>query len=55
MPTLVLLILFGIVLIWFLLSPLFSKIGSFVIKKTDGIMTDEDKNNKEEKKKRRIK
>lgn len=49
MPALVLLILIGIVIIWFLLSPFFDKIGSFVIRKINGITADENKNNKEEK------
>lgn len=48
MPALVLLILIGIVIIWFLLSPFFDKIGSFVIRKINGITADENKNNKEE-------
>ena len=49
MPALVLLILIGIEIIWFLLSPFFDKIGSFVIRKINGITADENKNNKEEK------
>lgn len=49
MPALVLLILIGIVIIWFLLSPFFDKIDSFVIRKINGITADENKNNKEEK------
>ena len=41
MPALVLLILIGIVIIWFLLSPFFTEIGSFVYKIIKNSVTEE--------------
>ena len=48
MPVLTILIVVGLIILWFLLSPLFSRIGSFVYKLFTNATTEEI-NNKEEK------
>lgn len=47
MPVLTILIVVGLIILWFLLSPLFSKIGSFVYKLFTNATTE--KINKKEK------
>lgn len=47
MITFIILLIIGLIILWFLLSPLFSKIGLFVSNILNNLMTDEIDNKKE--------
>ena len=47
MPVFFILVLIGLIILWFLLSPLFVKVGEFVINIINKVSTDEINNNEE--------
>lgn len=51
MPVLTILVIIGLILLWFLLSPLFARIGSFVSKIVNNVMTEKINDNEEKEKK----
>lgn len=49
MPVFFILVLIGLIILWFLLSPLFEKIGKFVINVINKVFSTDEINNNEEK------
>lgn len=49
MPVFFILVIIGMIILWFLLSPVFGKIGELIIKRLNGIFSTDEINNKKEK------